>query len=154
MIEVANHVVIHLSDINTDTNDPPEDISSITDQEVKCLQYISGYIVQKFHNKFRFSKSCSTNYNRQCDAILKAFKVDSDDTQTLVIARDRGGLWRVNKNMQNLFLKSECIFRSKTVQFSVKIVCADRVTDMLENCTTTSNFKTVCYDTDPKVDWN
>ena len=78
---------------------------------MKCFQYISGYNVHKFHNKFRFSKSCSNNYNRQCVAILKACKVDSDDTQTLVNARDRGGLWRVSKNMQNLFWKSECIFR-------------------------------------------
>ena len=28
MSEVANHLLIHLSDINTDTNDPPEVISS------------------------------------------------------------------------------------------------------------------------------
>ena len=153
MTEVANHILIHLSGINTATNNPPEVISSITDKEMKCLQYISGYIVQNFHNKFRFGKSFSNNYNRQCVAILKACKVDSDETQSLVNARDRGGLWRVNKNMQNLFSKSECIFRSQTAQFSVKIVCADIVTNMLENCTITSNFKTVCYATDPKVDY-
>ena len=35
MSEVTNYLLIHLSDINTDTNDPPEVISSITD----CLNY-------------------------------------------------------------------------------------------------------------------
>ena len=65
---------------------------------------------------------------------MQACKVDSDNTQTLVNARDRGGLWRVNKNMQALFLKRECIFRSKTAKFSVKVNCADIVKNMLENC--------------------
>ena len=51
--------------------------------------------------------------------------------------------------MQNLFLKSECIFRSKSAQFSVKIVCADIVANMFENCAIT---KTVCYSTNSKVD--
>ena len=39
MTEVANHILIHLSGINTATNNPPEVISSITDKEMKCLQY-------------------------------------------------------------------------------------------------------------------
>jgi hypothetical protein len=151
MSEVANHLIIYLSDKNTDTSDPQVAVTSITDKETKCLQYVSGFILHKLHNKFRFSKNCSNVYNRQCVAILQACKIDSDDTQTLVNARDRGGLWKVNKNMQVLFIKSECIFRSKTSQFAVKIVCADIVKNMLENCTITSKYKTVCSDIDPKV---
>ena len=68
----------------------------------------------------------------------KICKIESDDTRTLANARDRGGLWRVNKNMQALLLKSECIFRSKTAQFSVKIICADIVKSMFKNCHPTS----------------
>ena len=45
-------------------NGPPEVISSIIEKEIKCLQYTSGYIVHKLHNKFGFSKSCSNDYNR------------------------------------------------------------------------------------------
>ena len=56
------------------------------------------------------------------------------------------------KTCKPYFFKSECIFRSKTAKFSVKVICADIVKNMLENCTITSNFKTVCYDIDPKVD--
>ena len=148
MVEVANHILIHLSEKNTDTIQPPKVVSSISVKEMKCLQYIS---VHKLHNKFRFSKKYTSIYNRQCVAILKAYKTDSDDTQTLVNARDRCGLWRVNKRIQNLFLKCECIFRSKTSRFSVKIVCTDMVNDMLQNSTVISNFKNICYDIDPKV---
>ena len=97
MTEVANHILIHLSRINTATNNPSEVISSLTDKEMKCLQYISGYIVQKFHNKFRLSKSFSNNYNRQCVAILKACKVDSDVLLMLAIEVVSGGLTKTCK---------------------------------------------------------
>ena len=50
MSEVGNHLLIHLSNVNTDTSENPSKVvSSITDNEVKCLQYISGYIVHKLH---------------------------------------------------------------------------------------------------------
>lgn len=151
MTEVANHVIIHLTKKNTDTVDSNKVFTSISDREMKCLQYISGYIVHKFHSKFRFSKQCASNFNRQCVAILQACKIDTDDSQTLVNARDRGGLWKVNKRMQGIFLKSECIFRSETSKFTVKIVCTDIVNHMLQNCTIISNYKSLCYDIDPKV---
>ena len=77
------------------------------------------YIIQRLHNKFRFGKSFSSEFTRQCVTILQACKIDRDNNQTLVNVRDRGGLWRVNKNMQDLFVTCECIFRSKTAQFSV-----------------------------------
>ena len=116
------------------------------------IHQCSGYIVHKLHNKFRFSKNFSSSeYKIQCVNILKACKTDSDDTQTLVNARDRGGLWKVNKRMQDLFRKCECIFRSKTSQFTVKIVCAEIVNIMLQDCTISTNFKSICYDVDPKV---
>ena len=70
---------------------------------------------------------------------------------TLVNARDRGGLWKVNKNMQQLFIKCESIFRTHTSLFSVKIVRKDLVHVMLQNSVVVSNFKSICYGIDPKV---
>ena len=93
----------------------------------------------------------SSEYNRQCVFILQACITSSDDTQILVDARDRGGLWRVNKNMQCIFLTYECIFRSKTAKFSVKIVSADIVNSMLKNYTIMSDIKSICYKIDPIV---
>jgi hypothetical protein len=62
MSEVANHIIIHLSNINMDTtNQPAKIVTSVTDKEMKCLQYISGYIVHKLHNKFRFNKISHVN---------------------------------------------------------------------------------------------
>ena len=73
---------------------------------------------------------------RQCVTILQACTTDSDDTHTVVAAQERSGLWKVNKKMQDLFLKCECTFWSKTVQLSVKVIC----TDMLQNGTIISNL--------------
>ena len=36
-------------------------------------------------------------YYQQCMPILLQCKVDSGDTEILVTARDRGGLWKVNE---------------------------------------------------------
>ena len=70
MTEVADHILLHLSDKNSDISSSSKPITSITDKEIKCLQYISGYIVHKIHNKFRFSKNYSHEFNMQCIAIL------------------------------------------------------------------------------------
>lgn len=151
MMEVGNLVLIHLDSGFKNQSQPEKKVSPVSENEIKCLQYVSGYIIHKLHNKFRFSKSFSKYYNRQCVAILKACKVDVDHTQTLVNIRDRGGLWRVNKLMQDLFLTCENIFRSKTSNHSSKIICEEIVKTMFENSTIRSKFKTVCYDVDPKV---
>ena len=54
--------------------------------------------------------------------------------------------------MQDIFSKSEFIFRNKTVRFSVKIDAAEIVQNIIESSTIKSKFKTVCCDIDPKVD--
>ena len=151
MTEVANHILRYLSNENSDTTSSLKPVTSITDKELKCLQYISGYILHKLYNKFRFNKNYLSEFNTQCVTILKACKSDSDDTQTLVNVQDRGGLWKVNYSMQQLFLKCECIFRSHTSEFSVKIVCEDLVYLMLQNNVVISNFKNICYDIDSEV---
>ena len=53
--------------------------------------------------------------------------------------------------MQQLFIKCECIFRTHTSLFSVKIVCKDLVHVMLQNSVVVSNFKSICYGIDPEV---
>ena len=56
-------------------------------------------------------------YYKQCLSILLRCKIDSDDTQKLVNAKDQGGLWRVNETVQNIFIESEKIFLSFTSVF-------------------------------------
>ena len=86
-----------------------------------------------------------------CVLILENCKVMEDNTQTLINIRDRGGLWRVNKKIQDLFLQCELIFRSKTEHFLTKLVTQEIVQVMLTNCTVLSNYKSVCNEIDPQV---
>ena len=44
-----------------EANEPAKIVSSVSNEEVKCLQYISGYKIHKLHNKFRFGKSFLVN---------------------------------------------------------------------------------------------
>ena len=151
LTEVANHMLIHLSGVSPDFFGHLETTVAIPEKELKSLQYLAGFILHKLHSKFRFSKHVSTDYNKQCISILQACKVDSDVSQTLVNIRDRGGLWRVNSKVQDIFIQCEQIFRSKTSNFTTALVCKDMVNSMLSNCSVLSNFKSICYGIDPKV---
>ena len=80
------------------------------------LQYIVGYVVHKLYSKFKFSKNKDCVYSKQCLSILLCCKIHSDDAQILINAEDRGGLWRVNETVQNIFIECEKIFRSLSHQ--------------------------------------
>ena len=84
---------------------------------MKNFKYIVGHVVHKLYSKFKFSKNKDCVYSKQCLSILLCCKIDSDDTQALINTKDRGGLWRVNETVQNIFIEFEKIFRSFTSAF-------------------------------------
>lgn len=152
LTELANHVLIHLSGNDKVVDSVTEAVTPISENEQKSLQYVAGFIVHKLYTKFRFSKkSQQSEFNKQAVSILQACKVDCDDSQTLINIRDRGGLWRVNKQIQELFRECEKMFRLKTSNLSTTLNCQDLVKNMLKNCSVLSNFKSVCYTIDPQV---
>ena len=111
--EVGNEILIHLGDKNSnviDTITMPKD-RDLPEREMKSLQYLAGFVIHKLYTKFRFYRNPASIFNKQCCQILYECKVESDTTQTLVDARDRGGLWKVNKKMQDILFEFEMIFR-------------------------------------------
>ena len=88
MTEAANHILIHLSGGSDIVSfQPPTSKKSehvLADRDFKSLQYIAGYIVHKMYTKFKFSKNCKSDHSQQTLSILKACKVEHDDSQTLV----------------------------------------------------------------------
>ena len=118
---------------------------------MKSLQYLIGYIFHKLYTKFRFHKNSFSEYNRQCVLILETCKVKEDSSQTLVNIKDRGGLWKLNKKIQDLFLECELLFRSKTEHFLSKLVSEELVKVMSTNCSVSSIYKSICNEIDPKV---
>ena len=134
LTEAANHILIHLfggSDIVT-LQPPSEHV--LADRDFKSLQYIAGYIVHKMYTKFKFSKNYKSDHSQQILSILKACKVGHDDSQTLVNLTDRGGLWKVNKEMQGIFIEREKIFRARTSTVQTSIDSTSLVSEMLQNC--------------------
>ena len=92
LAEVANGLLAHLSGSNKITTEPGEKLLNLPDKEMKSIQYLAGYVIHKLYTRFRFSKNSASYFHQQCYLILHACKVETDDSQTLIDARDRGGL--------------------------------------------------------------
>ena len=154
MTEAANHILIHLSggsDI-VSLQPPSKKLEHVhADRDFKSLQYIAGYIVHKMYTKFKFSNKYKSDHRQQTLSILKACKVEHDDSQTLVNLNDRGGLWKVNKEMQGIFIECENIFRARTSTFQTSIDSTSLVSEMLQNCHVVSSYRLICYGVEPKV---
>ena len=107
LLQVANHVLFHLSATNTSTlNDESKGVP-LKDVEYKSLQYLAGIVIRKLYSSFRYNKKRNNLFHDQCSSVLQACKVEEDESQTLVNARDGGGLWKVNINMQQIFIHCE-----------------------------------------------
>ena len=149
MSEVATDVLEHLkSEGKSATESMVITAAAISENELKSLQYLAGFVIHKLHSKFFFSrKTCNTVHSQYC-LILQACKVDFDDSQVLINVRDRGGLWRVSKKIQTLFVECEVIFRSKTSNFQYQLSCQDLVNTAMKNITVISYFNSVVLTVD------
>ena len=92
----------------------------LTKNEIYALQYLAGYIFNKFYKKFKQQLKNNEIYMQYC-SILSAGKVYQDEEQILVNAKNRGGLWKVDSDVQNMFLLIEKLFRKETKVFVIKI---------------------------------
>ena len=78
-------------------------------------------------------------------------KIDSDDIQRRENALDRGGFWRVNETVQNIFIECEKIFPSLTSAFCLVFKCSELVQEMQANSIIISNYDSLCHSIDPNV---
>ena len=95
-------------------------------------------------------KDC--DYSKQClECLLLCCKIDSDETQGRMNAKDRGGFWRVNETVQNIFIECEKIFPSFTSAFCLVFKCSELVQEMQANSIIISNYDSLCHSIDPNV---
>ena len=83
MTEAANHILIHLSGGSDRVSlQPPSKHSEhvLADRDFRSLQYIAGYIVHKMYTKFKFSNNYKSDHSQQTLTILKACKMEHDDS--------------------------------------------------------------------------
>ena len=60
--------------------------------------------------------------------------------KTIHNSQDRGGLWRVNDNVQNIFIECEKIFRLSTSNFQTVSNSAQLIEEMQDSPCVISNF--------------
>ena len=115
LTEIANHILSLRSNSRYQLLEKGSStLPTISERELKSLQYIAGYVVHKLYKKYRFCKNKNSEYNKQCATILLSCKIDSDSSQSLINKRDYGGLY-----VQNIFIECEKIFR-QSIRHSFK----------------------------------
>ena len=114
MSELANLNKVHLSGCKHLEIEPKD--CSLPEKELKTLQYLAGFCIQKLYTKFGFSRNSASAFHNQYCLILHACKVE---TQALVNVRDRGGLWKVCRKMKDIFMECEILFQTKNFNFYI-----------------------------------
>ena len=109
----------------------------------------TNYILSSNFQKIKIVFILNTVYQ----PILLCCKIDSDDTQTLISAKDQGGLWRASETAQNIFIECEKIFRSFTSEFRLIFKYSELVQEMEANLNSIiiSNYDSLCCSIEPKV---
>jgi len=91
----------------------------LSERQKAGLQFLGGYVLQNLHKKHARKNSPES---QQAMAILKAGKLeDSCDSQKLVTCLNRGGLWHITKQAENIFLKTEHYFRQLTSKVNITV---------------------------------
>ena len=148
--KVANNVLSHLSGSSVKegvmvTPDKSPEFSE-KDQEVIC--YLSGYVFGTFYRRIRFSKSRTQNiYRHQCLSLLLAGKVPEDSAENpqfkLINARDRGGLWKVRKEVVAIFMVAESLFKLSVTKNHNKVDSKEMVASLMKDSSVLCNFTKV-----------
>ena len=76
------------------------------------------------YTMFEFSKNYKSDHSQKTLSILNACKVEHDDSQTLVN-------WKIDKEMQGIFIECEKLFRARTSTFQTSIDSTSLVSEML-----------------------
>jgi len=97
---------------------PPEEkvlkASVITDRELDSLQYLSGYVVRKIIKKAKNSTNYASFSNQTIIKVLSTVIAESYEDQKLVNLQSRGGLTGVITEIQQIFIRTEEMFREIT----------------------------------------
>jgi len=155
-VELSSYIILYLSDKRNDIIEFSVQESKFTEREIAVLTYISGYIFGKLYRRIYYSskESSSKNniHNQQRLTILLAgqlSKVDDENDQVddarykLVNARDRGGLWKVNSDVINIFKVAEIKFKQATKFFKRRIDSKKIVSDLLCEIEILSSFSNI-----------
>ena len=122
---------------NMPTNMKETTIKAIGENEKYAMQYLGGYVIFNLNKKFQKPKSMLKRESQQCIMILQASKADdSEASHELVDCLNRGKLWKINSNTQEIFLAVELEFKKhehmimKKKTIDIEIIVSALMTNM------------------------
>ena len=87
----------------------------LTVNEKCALQYLGGYVLSRLNRKIQFTKKEHSPTAQQCISFLHAGKTnESTSSHTFVDSVNRGGLWKVNNNVEQILTQAELTFLEHT----------------------------------------
>ena len=137
-------------------------IDSLPDQEKLGLQYIVRHMFHKYvtyvtyvsHlSKFRINKNWQSSHIQKILAVLKAEKIDEDNSQRLINVKNVVGLWKVGKATQKSFEICEIAFKRKRGKFRKrhKIDIQELCASLMKDPVLLVQYHNVHGSVDPKV---
>ena len=147
--EAAYHVRIHISGGMNNKGDNNAEVSrnSFSEKDRSIICYLAGYVFGTLYRRLRFSSNKDTDYNQQCLSILsdeKSTDADPDlPDHKLVTSRNRSGLWKVTKDVIDVFAVAEEKFQNHTKSCTTKINDTVMVAELLKDVTILSRFSKI-----------
>ena len=149
--ELANHVLGYISGatIKKDVIFFKHSSEDLNEKEKSIVYYLSGYVFSTIYKRLRYSKKKLLAKKNEDSSfyldILFAGKVTDTNSadepeQKLVNARNRGGLWKVTKEVFDIFCITECYFRKYVSKCVTKIDSMEMVTSLSKDASIKSNF--------------
>ena len=154
LTEVANICLAHLSWNSKIGQRSAEAVCNsekvFTKREIDALQYLSGYCFWKIFCKISGSSKAKTDFGMQSLCILKSAK--TDETQTFIDMKNRGGLWKVNQYAVNVFKQVEIHFCKRLHNSLQHIDANNLVTECLRDTTLKANMSCIIAKADLELD--
>ena len=129
--KIVDNIISKFKDSHESDNTTEEMEIELTDMEKAGLEYLAGYCIHQLYNKTKTKKD-SHEHQISC-AVLFACKCDKIENQKLLAAVNRGGLWGVVKEVEEIFLLTEIEFLRTTRQKCVRMLPHQEIIQKIMN---------------------
>ena len=126
------------------------EVKTFTEREIGGLQYLAGHVFHKFFCKLRWGKK-QVAFKQHKLNILTAAKASDDVPQPLIDKLNRGGLWKMNSDVIEIFKFTEGLFRIETASGKTQIDDKSLNTSVVTNPTVLSYYKNIYANVEPVV---
>ena len=127
------------------------------DKSKYVVEYLAGYCFRTIFTRLHRSKKRDRPEIQQLISLLKSAKLNDNKSdlvqkQRLIIIKDCGGLWALNKTAVRIFEVCEEEFYVSSQGFKRSIDVNEMVIDLCKDIIIKSNFKDLCRQLDTPID--